>query len=81
MIMRARRIFVLLTLVLFLLPALASAGERSRREFLPHFDLAQIREILVRPWLLLWRDPQPEVNKGGGTMDPNGNPSPTEGDD
>ncbi|HSG38543.1 MAG TPA: hypothetical protein VLE27_02800 [Thermoanaerobaculia bacterium] len=79
--MRARRILALLTLVLFLLPALASAGERSRREILPQFDLAQIREILVRPWLLLWRAPQPEVNKGGGTMDPDGLTAPTESDD
>ena len=78
--MRARRIVVLLTLALFLLPALASAGERShRRGLLPQVDLTQIREILVRPWLLLWRAPLPEVNKGGGTMDPNGNPC--DGDD
>lgn len=79
--MRARRICVLLTLVLFLLPALASAGERGRREPLPQLDLAQIREILIRPWLLLWRAPEPEVNKGGGTMDPDGLPNPNEDDD
>jgi hypothetical protein len=72
MIMRARQKFAFLTLVLLLLPAVASAGERSRRELLPHFDLAQIREIVIRPWLLLWKGPQPEPNKGGGTMDPDG---------
>lgn len=74
--MRSIRRFAFLSLVLLLTPVAASAGERSREILISQVDTVRILEILSRPWRLLRQNPETTLNKGGGTMDPNGNPVP-----
>ena len=73
--MRSIRKLAFVPLVLLLVPAAASAGERSRREMPPQVDTVRILEILTRPWRQLRQNPDPAPAKGGGTMDPDGAPS------
>lgn len=73
--MRLIRRFAFLSLILLLVPVAASAEERSRREVHPQRDTVRMLEILSRPWRLLRQNPETTLNKGGGTMDPNGNPA------
>jgi hypothetical protein len=73
--MRLFRRFAFLPLVLLLVPAAASAGERSRREILPQVDTVQILEMLTRPWRLLWQ-PEMAPNKILGLIDPSDIPIP-----
>lgn len=74
--MRVIRRLAFLVLVLLLLPTVASARADARREALPRLEATRVWQILTRPWVLLWKVPEPAVNKGGGMMDPNGIPLP-----
>lgn len=74
--MRVIRRLAFLTLLVLLLPTFANAGERGRQEILPHLESTWIWQALTRPWVLIAKTPAPDINKGGGTMDPNGTPSP-----
>lgn len=72
--MRILRRLAVPTLLVLLLPTLASAGERGRQEILPRLESTWIWQVLTRPWILISKTPAPETNKGGGTMDPDGAP-------
>lgn len=74
--MRVIRRLAFLTLLVLFLPNFASAAERGRREILPRLEAAWIWEVLSRPWILVGKAPAPDLSKGGGMMDPNGNPCP-----
>ena len=72
--MRVIRRLAFLTLFVLLLPTFASAGERGRQEILPRLETTWIWQVLTRPWILIAKAPEPDAGKGGGTMDPDGNP-------